>query len=1112
LRQALTALAADTDAGWLAPLQRDGEAASAPAPATITPPHPDLCAWFEHAALAFPDNIAVQGEGQILRYRELDARANRLARRLIAAGVRPEQRVGLCCQRQPDLLVAIVAILKAGAAYVPLDPGYPAERLEFLAADSALSVVVGDAESAGALPAGLNLSWMDVTAEPDGDASAPPRKLHPLQAAYVIYTSGSTGQPKGCVVSHHNVTRLIAATAERFAFGPDDVWSLFHSYAFDFSVWEIWGALLHGGRLVVVPCRVSRSPEAFHALLRREGVTVLNQTTQAFHQLAAADAASPETLSALRWLYFGGEALEPSSLRPWFERYGEERPRTCNVYGITETTVLNTWRAMGRRDLGREGSPIGQVFRDQAIRLLDRRLQPVPVGVPGELSIGGAGLSRGYLGRPELTAERFVPDPFADEAGGRLYRSGDLARYRPNGDLDYLGRLDHQVKIRGFRIELGEIEAALARHAAVRQSVVVARRRPGGLQQLVAYVVTGSAVAAEELRELLARALPEHMVPELIVQLKALPLTPNGKVDRKALPEPEMANLGLGAEYQAPQGEIEKELLAIWEDLLAVRAVGVRHDFFAVGGNSLSAIQLMSRVRNRFGVELPLLALFEEPTVAGLAALIAERRRQAAGAAAGSPQPSQPSQPPRPLPAVRARRPQRLPLSFAQQRLWFLQQLDKQSPAFNIPAALRLDGRLDVAALAMSFDEICRRHESLRTRFVESDGEVVQIFVPPAPRPLPRVDLGGLAPARRRQELDRLAAREAVRLFALEREEPLWRATLVRLAGEENALLFTIHHLIGDGWSLGVLANEIGALYQAFAAGKPSPLPPLALQYADYVLWQRQWLDGEQLQQQLGYWRRRLAAPLPELQLPARRQRPEVPSFAAGSVAVRIPAALAAALDDLGRRHGATTFMTLLAAFAALLHLHTGQEDLIVGTDVANRNQEDFEKLIGFFVNDLALRTDLSGAPTFRQLLERVREVTLGAFAHQDVPLEKLIEAVYPQRYERHAPLFLVMFLLHNFPQQVRQVPGLGMSFLELVPRTTPFDLTLALTRTDGGLTGSFLYARDQFDEGVISRLAGQLVALLEQVLADPDRTIKSLQLIQDTESRQLIGAFNDDL
>jgi amino acid adenylation domain-containing protein len=1056
-----------------------------------------------------PDAVAVTWQDEALSYGELARRSGRLARRLRELGVGPEVVVALCLERGPELVAAVLGVLAAGGAYVPIDPAYPAARQALVIADSGARVLLSERRLAGEAAAPLAGSravpvWLE-----DQDLSSGPWQLGrggagPDNLAYVIYTSGSTGSPKGVQVSHGHAVRLFAASAGWFGFGDEDVWTLFHSYAFDFSVWEIWGALLHGGRLVVVPYLVSRSPDAFHSLLRREEVTVLNQTPRAFHQLVTADAASHERLDSLRWVYLAGETLEPGSLRPWFERYGEDHPRVANGYGITETTVLNTWRLMGRRDLERGGSPIGMVFRDQTMRILDRRLQPVPVGVPGELCLGGAGITRGYLGRPELTAERFVPDPFGGEAGGRLYRSGDLARYRPDGELDYVGRLDHQVKIRGFRIELGEIEAALARHPAVRQSVVAARKRQDGLDQLVAYLVAGDAAVAEEVRAFLAQELPGHMVPELFVQLAALPLTPNGKVDRKALPEPEMDNLSLGAEYQAPAGEIEEALLEIWEDLLEVRAIGVRHDFFALGGNSLSAIQMMSRIRNRFAVELPLLGLFEAPTVAGLAALIAERRQAADTGGRTAP--------PRPLRAARARRPQRVPLSFAQQRLWFLQQLDWQSPIFNIPAALRLTGRLDVAALAASFDEICRRHESLRTRFLEIEAQLVQVFMPPAPRPLPLVDLGGLSSSRRQQELDRLAAREAVRLFALEREELLWRATLVRLAGEENALLFTIHHLIGDGWSLGVLANEIGVLYQAFAAGNPSPLPALALHYADYVLWQRQWLDGEQLQQQLGYWRQRLAEPLPQLELPARRRRPAVPSFAAGSVAVRIPAALAAELDDLGRRHGATTFMTLLAAFAALLHHYTGQEDLIVGTDVANRNQEELEKLIGFFVNHLALRTDLAGNPTFRELLERVREVTLGAFANQDVPLEKLIEALHPQRYERHAPLFLVMFVLHNFPQPVRQVPGLGMSFLELVPRTTPFDLTLALTRTGDGLIGSFLYARDQFDQGVISRMAEQLVALLEQVLADPDRRINSLELIEDAESRQLIGAFNDDL
>ncbi|WP_227106808.1 jagaricin-like haemolysin non-ribosomal peptide synthetase HmlA [Chromobacterium rhizoryzae] len=628
LQQALTALAADPDADWLAaPLLNAEQTAQAlgPTPLVVAPPHPDLCSWFEHAAQAFPERVAVQGDTAALRYRELDARANQLARQLLQLGVLPEQRVGLCCQRQPDLLVAILAILKAGAAYVPLDPGYPAERLEFLVRDSAIHVVVGDAESADALPAGLALRWLDVAIS-SGDDTPPPHRLHPQQAAYVIYTSGSTGTPKGCVVSHHNVVRLIAATSERFAFGPDDVWSLFHSYAFDFSVWEIWGPLLFGGTCLVVPYWVSRSPEAFAGWLQQHRVSVLNQTPAAFRQLIPAS--SEHALPDLRLVIFGGEALELASLEPWFQQRGDSRPELVNMYGITETTVHVTERAIRQADLdARKGQVIGQPIPDLAFHLLDRFLQPVPVGVPGEIYVGGPGVARGYWNRPALTASRFLPNPFATD-GSRLYRSGDLARRRADGEIEYLGRADHQVKLRGFRIELGEIEAALCRLPAVREALVLLDRSAAGEPRLVAYAVGDAEPAA--LRAALAAELPEHMLPAVIVTLERFPLTHHGKVDRAALPAPEP--LARRA-FEAPRTPSEYLVAEAFAELLQLPQVSRDESFFELGGDSILAVRAANRLRERLGVPLPLRLLFEHPRAAELAQAADALRGQASAAA-----------------------------------------------------------------------------------------------------------------------------------------------------------------------------------------------------------------------------------------------------------------------------------------------------------------------------------------------------------------------------------------------------------------------------------------------------------------------------------------------
>jgi amino acid adenylation domain-containing protein len=1052
-----------------------------------------------------PDAVALSWRDGVMSYGELARRAGRLAWRLRQLGVGPESAVALCLERGPDLVVAVLGVLLAGGAYVPIDPAYPAERQELLLADSGARVLLSERRLAGALAGSPALPvWLE-----EEDLSRGRRLIGRSGAgadnlAYVIYTSGSTGRPKGVQVAHGHAVRLFAATAGCFAFGAEDVWTLFHSYAFDFSVWEIWGALLHGGRLVVVPYWVSRSPDAFHTLLRRERVTVLNQTPTAFHQLVAADAASPETVDSLRLLYVAGEALEPGSLRPWFTRHGEDRPRLINMYGITETTVVNTWRRMGWRDLERGGSPIGVVFRDQALRILDRRLQPVPVGVPGELCLGGAGLARGYLGRPDLTAERFVPDPFAGARGARLYRSGDLARYRPDGELDYLGRIDRQIKIRGFRIELGEIEAVLARHPAVRQSVVVARRRQDGLDQLVAYLVAGEAAAIEEVRDLLVRELPGHMVPDLFVRLPALPLTPNGKVDRKALPPPETATEAATATasgaaaarqgYVPPRTPIEEIIAGIWAEVFGRERVGAADDFFEVGGHSLLATRVTLRVKEVFGVELPLHTLFEAPTVSGLAAAVEALR--SAGVAAEW------------LPLRRAEHDGPLPLSPAQQRFWFLHQLNPDSSAFNMHRGIRLSGRLHVAVLAVSFGEIVRRHGALRTRCAVTAGVPCQIIDPPGPFRLPQVDLSGLAARARERELRRVAESAAQRPFRLAAEAPL-RLQLLRLADDEHVVLFSLHHIACDGWSLEILVRELGELYAAGVEGRPSPLPELAVDYADWAVAQQEWLRGPGAAAQLAWWRRRLGGELPVLAFPMQRRPPAVRRFRGAACRLVLGAELSAALANLGRSAGATLFMCLLAALKALLHLVTGGEDLLVGTNVANRERTGVEGLVGLFVNDLALRTDLSGRPSFRKLLARVRETVLDAHAHQDLPFATIVADL---RLERTSPLFQVMFVLQSFFQSMRALPGLTHGALEADPRTANFDLTLTLSPGPDGLAGAFVYDLDLFDAATIARLAEAFVELLREVAADPDLPIDSLSVAAPAAADPLVSAFSEEL
>ncbi|HYU30619.1 MAG TPA: amino acid adenylation domain-containing protein, partial [Thermoanaerobaculia bacterium] len=1036
-----------------------------------------------------PRAVAVVCGGESLTYGELDHRANQFALRLRGLGAGPDERIGLCAERSLDLIVGLVGILKSGAAYVPLDPRYPAERLATTLEDAGVRLLVGTEEAVAGLPAVAELVLLDRDAAPSEEDLGPIPEDDGASLAYVIYTSGSTGRPKGSLLTHGHVVRLFDATHAWFGFDATDVWTLFHSHAFDFSVWEIWGALLYGGRLVVVPYLVSRSPEDFHSLLASEGVTVLNQTPSAFAQLERVEEEPGRAgaLRDLRWVIFGGEALDPQSLAPWIDRYGDEKPRLVNMYGITETTVHVTYRPLTREDVQGRRSVVGEPIPDLAVSVLDPWLRPAPIGVPGELVVAGAGLARGYLGRPDLTAERFIPDPVSGLPGERIYRSGDLARYLPDGDLEYLGRIDHQVKIRGFRIELGEIEAVLRSRPEVRECVVVVREDVPGDRRLVAYLVGGADPA--ELRGFLAARLPEHMVPAAFVALDSLPLTPNGKVDRKALPAPERRVDE--AAYVAPGDALEEQLAAIWREVLRLDRIGVQESFFAAGGHSLLATQVATRVRQELGIEMPLRWIFEAPTIAQLA----ERLRQARPATDRSLAPIVPA----PLDGD-------LPLSFAQQRLWFLDQLEPGSGAYNIPLAVRLSGELPVALLEQVFAEVVRRHAVLRTVFASRDAGPVQVILPEAAPQLPVIDLSDLSDLADRSDLlvREIALAEAVRPFDLARG-PLLRLALVRLAAREHVLLLTLHHIVSDGWSMGVLLREIAALCAAFGQGRPSPLPGLPVQYADFAVWQRDWLQGEVLEAQLAFWKERLAGAPRLLELPTDRPRPAVQTYNGAALPVALAPTLSEAVRALCQDEGATPFMTLLAAWAVLLGRHASQEDVLVGSPIAGRNRREIEELIGFFVNTLVLRSDLSDAPSFRALLTRVRTTALDAYAHQDLPFERIVEAVVLERDLSHPPLFQVLFTLQNAPAGELRIPGLVLAPVEVESRVAKFDLSLALAEGGDGFGGSLEHNTDLFDPATAERFAARFAALLEGAVADPDRSIADLPLLLPAEAQQLL-------
>jgi amino acid adenylation domain-containing protein len=1460
--------------------------------------------WFEAQVEQTPDAVAVVFENQRLTYSELNAKANQLAFYLRSLGVKTDSLVGICVERCLEMLIGILGILKAGGAYVPLDPTYPQERLAFMLEDSQTSILLSQQHLTEKLPPHqaqvicLDSDWHKIATQSSENLTC---NVNSYNLAYVIYTSGSTGKPKGVLVNHANVVRLFTATEQWFHFNHQDVWTLFHSYAFDFSVWEIWGALIYGGRLVIVPYWISRSPDAFYDLLSQEQVTVLNQTPSAFRQLMYAEAQANENAKplSLRLVIFGGEALEIQSLKPWFDRHGDQVPQLVNMYGITETTVHVTYRPLTKADLEHTKSLVGRHIPDLQVYLLDQNRQLVPIGVPGEIYVGGAGVARGYLNRPQLTEERFINHCFANTST-RVYKTGDLGRYLPNGDIEYLGRIDHQVKIRGFRIELGEIEASLKQHESVEDALVIStdnrlvcyviptsfsndqellaqqvsewrslydetysqtnstqeaslnltgwnssytnlpipqdqmrywvestverilacqpqrvleigcgtgllllrvaphcsqywatdfsatalnyvqkvldtQQNPlpqvrlfqrladnfeeiqsasfdtviinsviqyfpsinyllrvlegasqvvesGGkifvgdvrnltllsafhtsialynapdslsieeLQQqvqkrlnqeeelvidpafflalplhlpqityvqiqpkrgydrnelslfrydvilyvgnqveiptdvtwldwqqqgltltalvqllestqpqilglrrvpdarLIAEVKTLELLKQEsapqtvgelrslqpeilkeavepediwalgdklsykieitwtnggidgcydvllqrqtpatekivafdrkkqylkpwhnyannplqgkiarqlvpELRQYLQSKLPEYMLPSAFVLVDAWPLTANGKIDRRSLPSPDQTRLELEADYVVASNPIEEKLVSIWSEVLAVQQIGVHDNFFNLGGHSLLATQVISRVRDAFNVELPLSCLFTSPTVAGLAESI-QTKLQSANIIE--------------YPAIQpVSRNGDLPLSFAQQRLWFLSQLVPDSSLYNVSAPVRITGLLDIAALKNSFNEVVQRHEILRTSFVAVEGKPIQVIVPNINLSLPIVDLQTLDSSEQATQVQNLATEEELKPFNLT-SGSLLRVKLLRLHQTEHILLLTMHHIISDGWSMGILVQELATLYEAFCTGKPNPLAPLPIQYADFAVWQRQCLQGKVLESQLAYWKQQLlGGNLPTLKLPIQRSQPIVPSYKGASYSFELSGDLSQQILEFSRQENATLFMTLLAGLQTLLYRYTNLDDIVVGTDIANRTQSKTELLIGFFINLLVLRTDMRGNPSFRELLQRVREVTLQAYAHQDLPFDKLVEELKTERDLQQTPLFQVLFVLQNTPAREIELTDFKLHHLEIEDGQSKFDLALFAVETEQKISFNWRYKTDLFDETAIARLSSHLQTLLTSIVAQPDTKISSLEMLTPDEIKQQIS------
>ncbi|MGH7411794.1 MAG: amino acid adenylation domain-containing protein, partial [Candidatus Methylomirabilis sp.] len=993
------------------------------------------------------------------------------------------------------LIGAILGTLKAGHFYVPLDASYPRERQRYILEDSQARLILTDNKNLNlATPLGgngvavLNIDELDTNIASENL----PLSISPDSVAYILYTSGSTGRPKGVFQAHRNVLHNMLKYTNSVHLCPADRLSLLASAGFSASVTDILGALLNGASIFPFNLK-EQSLEELADWLVREEITVYHSIPSIFRHLGQI-LTKEKGFPKLRLIKLGGEAVYRKDVELYRRCFADQ----CILYvglGATEMGIIRLFLLDKRTEFPGDTVPIGYGTADTEVLLLDENGEEVRGGEVGEIAIRSEYLFPGYWRNLDLTRQVLYPDP----RGGtrRVYRSGDLGRLLPGGCLVHMGRKDSQVKIRGYRIEIAEVERALMRIPRIQESVVVAHEDQHGDKSLVAYLtVDGASVpSVSELKGELTQRLPDYMIPSAFVFLDSLPLTSTGKVDRLALPAPDRTTADRGTAFVAPRTEIEKELARIWEEVLGVERVGVKDNFFELGGHSLLATQVFSRIRSCFRVELPLSSLFAGPTVGEIAERIAATRRTEEGS--------------REPPLIPVPRDGPIPLSFVQQRLWFLAQLDSDNPFYNTCRAVRISGPLRVEVLQRTLDAIVARHESLRTTFVSMDGSPVQRIAPAGNATLSVVDLEGVPRPEREAEAQHMATEEARRPFDLARG-PLLRTTLLQLSEEEHILLLTIHHIVFDGWSIEVFFREMAELWEAFSTGEPSPLSPLPIQYADFAVWQREWLQGEVLESRLSYWKHRLQGAPSVLELPTDRPRPAVQHYRGARESFELPRTLAEALHELSRGEGVTLFMTLLAAFQTLLFRYTGQDDIVVGSPIANRDRTETEGLIGFFINTLVLRADLSGNPSFRELLKRVKEVALGAYAHQDVPFEELMEELHTERSLSYSPLFQVMFILQNTPRAVPRLSGLTLSPLKIDTGTAKFDLLLSLTEEANRLRGLLSYDTDLFDAGTMRRMLGHFQVLLKGIVADPDDRLGSLPILTDAERHQMLVDWND--
>ncbi|HEY2963721.1 MAG TPA: amino acid adenylation domain-containing protein, partial [Pyrinomonadaceae bacterium] len=1052
---------------------------------------------FERQVESTPDAAAVSFEDQKLSYAELHRRANQLAHYLRKAGVGVETPVAIYLERSVDMIVALLGVLKAGGAYVPLETTHPKGRVQFMLDDAQPRVILAQQRTAHMLPEHtaqvicLDSDWSSIAAEPD---EAPIINTTPDNLAYVIYTSGSTGGARGVMVQHRSLINLAASLHRNVYSGRQSQMrvSVNAPLMFDSSVKQLI-QLLHGHELRIIPEDVRIDGDALAEYLKRYEIDVLDCTPSQLRLLLPTGLFANDS-QAPSLVLVGGEAIDDET---WQLLGANTQTTFFNVYGPTECTVDTT---VQRIEPSSTEVLIGRPLDNVQTWLVDTNYQPVPLGVSAELIIGGAGVARGYLAEPDLTAEKFVPDSFSGKPGARLYRSGDRVRYRAGGEISFLGRLDNQVKIRGHRIEPGEIETALRKDPQVREAVVVEKEESRGEKRLVAYIVAGqqtgqqASLSLSALQRSLREQLPDYMMPTGWVLIDEIPLTPNGKVDRAALPEPGRTRVDTGQSFVAPPTLIEEALAAIWRQVLNLDQINSNDNFFWLGGHSLLATRIVSRIRESFQIELPVRSLFESPTLMEMSQRIESVMRSGSSMAA---------------PAIKPMPDDgEIPLSFAQQRLWFLNQLMPGSNAYNLPAEMVIDAQVNVGAFQQVLSEVMRRHEALRTTFALVGNQPVQRIHPPAALELPLVDLRGLNPEEQHLVAERLREESSLRPFDLQ-AGPLVRTSLIRVDEQESLFLLNMHHIVSDGWSMGVLLHEVETLYRSFKQGLPSPLTELEVQYADYAQWQREWLQGERLKEEVGFWRQQLDGAPTLLELETDRPRQLMRTFRGAQHPVVFSPEVTQWMREFHRHEGVTLFMTLMAGFHALLWRYTGQNDILVGTPIAGRGWVELEPMIGFLVNMVPIRTSFRNVPSFRDLVTQVRDASLAAYTHQDLPFDKLVEELQPKRSPGRNPIFQTILAFQNAGPQL----SMGKASL---PAGAPmsadikFDLEVHLRDTPDGVTGWFVYSAELFDPAFISRMVYHFQRLFEKAMLEPDSDLSTLSLLDEAEYRQVVEGWND--